>query len=322
MYKLKEKIKLILTVVIVFVTLTVLGTVIFLIFSLPPKDFPSDTLITIEKGDTLSDISEKLHNEGYIKSQLIFRNLVILMKGERSINAGDYYFSGPESVFSVSFRFSSARHGLDPVRVIIFEGWNIFRIAEELDRNFDNIKFDEVIEFGREGYLFPDTYFITPNIDSLRMVELMERNFQNRIEPLLDEIENSPRTLEEILIMASILETEANTVESKRKIADILWKRFDIGMPLQVDASFSYVNNKNTYQLTLDDLKIEHPYNTYRNVGLPPTPISNPGLDSIKAAIDPIENDYWYFLSDLSGNMYYARDFDEHQYNRVNFLRQ
>jgi len=106
-------------------------------------------------------------------------------------------------------------------------------------------------------------------------------------------------TLEEIIIMASLIEGEAHTQEDREIISGILWKRLKLGLPLQVDASFAYVNGKTTKELTTDDLKIDSPFNTYLYKGLPPTPISNPGLESIKAAIHPLATPYLYFLNTL-----------------------
>ncbi len=120
--------------------------------------------------------------------------------------------------------------------------------------------------------------------------------------------------------MASILEDEANTLEDKRIIAGILWKRLKLKMPLQVDSTLRYTTGKSSGELTKADLSANNPYNTYVNKGLPPTPISNPGLDSIRAAITPTNTSYLYFLSDKNGNMHYAETFEEHKQNRINYL--
>ena len=121
--------------------------------------------------------------------------------------------------------------------------------------------------------------------------------------------------------MASIIEKEARTMETRQIIAGILWKRLELGMPLQVDVSFKYINGKTTKNLTLADLKIDSPYNSYLYKGLPPTPISNPGLDAIKAAISPTKTDYLYFLSDRKGLMHYAKTYQQHLQNKELYLR-
>jgi len=135
-----------------------------------------------------------------------------------------------------------------------------------------------------------------------------------------DKIDASGHSLEEIVIMASILEEEGITFQDRRMMSGVLWNRINIGMPLQVDAVFPYIIGKNTYQVNLEDLKTESPYNTYVNKGLPPGPITNPGFNSIVAALDPVKHDYLYYLSDKQHNTYYAKTFDEHKRDRVLYL--
>ncbi|MGM0629294.1 MAG: endolytic transglycosylase MltG [Patescibacteria group bacterium] len=294
--------------------------VIFVLGVAPPENDDFPIILEIEEGDNLGDISEKVKEKELIRSPFFFRAFVIILEGEHSIPAGDYYFSKPEPVYVLAQRLVEGDYGLEPVRVTIREGWDVFEVADYLDKRFGRFNRETFFEISEEGYLAPDTYFFSSFSSTEHLVDRMKSNFESNWQEIKEEF-NPERKKEDIIIMASILEKEANTVESKRKIADILWRRLEDGMPLQVDASFSYVNNKNTYQLTLEDLKIDNPYNTYKNTGLPPTPIANPGMNAIIAAVDPIDNPYWYFLSDLSGNMYYGRDFDEHQYNRENYLR-
>ena len=120
--------------------------------------------------------------------------------------------------------------------------------------------------------------------------------------------------------MASILEKEARKLETRKVIAGILWKRIEIGMPLQVDAVFGYIHATSTYSPTFEDLEVDSPYNTYTNRGLPPGPIGNPGLESIRAALEPTKTPYLYYLTGKDGFMYYAKTFDQHVANR-RFLR-
>ena len=171
----------------------------------------------------------------------------------------------------------------------------------------------------KEGYLFPDTYFISPAIKPEDLIEKMSINFNEKI-PNISGISTTTYKFEDVIIMASILEREARTMESRRIIAGILWKRLKIGMPLQVDSSFLYINGKGTFELTLDDLKTDSPHNTYKYKGLPVGPIGNPGEDSIFAAIHPIETKYLYFLTGHDGKMYYGKTFDEHKKNKAKYL--
>lgn len=304
-----------------FVLLICSLIILFVVFLAPPDKFETPITIKIEEGNSLTKIGNKLHEKGIIRSPLWFKNFVIFFEGERKIPAGQYYFTHPEPIYKVALKLVNGDYEKEHVRVTIIEGWNLFKIADYLEERFVMFNRKEFFKIADEGYLAPDTYFFFPLSATEEIVKKMEENFNLKIEKIKEEVEIE-RPLDEIIILASILEAETNTLESKRKISDILWRRLDIGMPLQVDATFIYVNNKNTYQLTLEDLEIDSPYNSYKNTGLPPTPICNPGENAIRAAIDPTENQYWYFLSDLAGNMYYAKDFEEHQYNRANYLRQ
>jgi len=284
----------------------------------PPGNFPVGSIITIEEGATLSEISSQLEEENVIKSPMMFEFFSNLLMNGRGVMAGGYFFENDYSVMRVVWRTIKGICGITPTRVVIIEGWTIFNIADKLENEFKGFKKKKFIKLAEdeEGYLFPDTYYFLPNVTPEIVIKAMKDNFDKKIEEIAIEIEESGKTLEEIVIMASILEKEARTLKSKQKISGILWKRIDINMPLQVDAVFPYINGKNTYQLSLEDLKIESPYNTYANKGLPIGPIANPSIYSLLAAVTPIESDYLFYLSDRAGNMYYAEDFEEHKRNK------
>jgi UPF0755 protein len=242
--------------------------------------------------------------------------------GTRGLKAGDYFFSEPLSVFSLSWRLTHSAYELEPVTITIPEGFNnreiATRLAEKLVR-FDAGQFLREAK-RREGYLFPDTYTFLPNEKPDRVIAALEENFMRRITPLEQDLSAFGRPLSDVVIMASLLEEEARTDDTRRKVAGILWKRLDVGMPLQVDAVFPYIFGDKPYDLTNGDLLVDSPYNTYKYPGLPPTPISNPGIDAIRAAIMPIVTPYWYYLSDKEGNMHYAVTHDAHLLNRERYL--
>ena len=125
----------------------------------------------------------------------------------------------------------------------------------------------------------------------------------------------------DIITMASIVEKEASSSFDRQIIAGILWKRLQDKMPLQVDPPFYYILGKASGQLTLDDLATTSPYNLYKNLGLTPTPIDNPGMDAILDTMTPTTTKYWYYLSDKTGKMHYATTFDGHLANKVQFLQ-
>jgi len=312
--------KIIIPSVVLFVVI-VLGLILFALSA--PKNFPVSTMYTIKNGVGLSLLSNDLVDKKIIKSPFLFKSFSVLFGGTKGIMAGDYVLAGKQNVISIAYRFSSGDFRLVPVKVTIPEGLNIFEIAKLISEKFPKVDEKSFINTSEkdEGYLFPDTYLFLPNATAEVIIDETKSNFEKRIATLDEEIANFGRPLTEIIKMASIVEEEARTTDTRRVVADILWRRFTMGMPLQVDASFKYINGKGTKDLTLDDLKIDSPYNSYLYKGLPPTPIANPGLDSIKATVTPIKTDYLYFLTDNEGNMHYARTYNEHLLNKQKYLK-
>jgi UPF0755 protein len=288
-----------------------------------PANFPTNSIYTINKGVGLNMLASDLQKSSIIKSPFWFKSFSVLFGGSKGILAGDYVLNKKQAAIGIAYRFSRGDFRLDHIKITFPEGLNVFEIAKLVAQKFPTISEKTFIELARahEGYLFPDTYFFLPNVTAQEIIDGMKSNFQIRIKTLEGKTKNSDKSLADIIKMASILETEARTVEARRTIAGILWKRIALGMPLQVDVSFKYINGKVTRDLSLADLKIDSPYNSYLYKGLPPTPISNPGLESIQAALDPIITDYLYFLSDNSGNMYYAKDYDTHLHNKELYLK-
>ncbi len=280
-------------------------------------------MVRIRSGMNLEGITELLAEEGVVRSAQVTEVLARLRGVGTQIEAGDYFFSEPISAWEVTSRLLESEKGIDLVRVTLPEGLTANQKAHLISSRLPEVDRSFLAQKGQkyEGYLFPDTYYFSPFSDEAEILEIMLDNFKNRIEPLEEEIERSERTLEEIVIMASMLELEARTTESRRMISGLLWKRLDDGMLLQVDAVFPYIIGKNTFEVTLEDLRYDSPYNTYRYPGLPAGAIANPGLDSIKAALRPIESPYWYYLSDMEGNMHYTITHEDHVRNKHKYLR-
>jgi UPF0755 protein len=303
----------------------IIVTLIFIYssFIMAPSGYPSNTTFSIKPGETISEVAERLKERKFIKSEFLFKNLTYIFGGKSGVRSGSYAMLERKNIFEVAYTLSSGKEGSAPVRLLVTEGMNVFQIADEVERVFDNISKEEFLEVAaqHEGYLFPETYFFSQSSSASEIVEAMVKHFEVEIEPLMNEILASKRSRNDIIIMASIIEEEARLLETKKIVSGILWKRLDEGIPLQVDAAFSYVNGKTTFELTLDDLKQESPYNTYVNKGLPPTPIANPGIDSIVAALNPINTKYYFYLTDRNGVMRYAETHDGHVANKDRYLR-
>lgn len=286
-----------------------------------PKGFQPNTLFEIEEGESLKTVSQKLDDSGLIKSKTLFSILMILKGDDDNIVSGEYLFHNPESIFTIADRFSKGEYGISSITVTFPEGVTLNEMANILEDKFPdfNRKEFEIKTSLYEGYLFPDTYIFPENADVDLIIQTLISNFEDKMESIKNILKESGKDLREIIIMASIVEKEA-TENSRRQIANILWKRMEIEMPLQVDATFVYERGKGTFDLSREDLRTDSPYNTYTKAGLPPTPISNPGLESIKAAAQIEDTDYLFFLTGRDGEMYYAETHDEHVLNKQKYL--
>jgi UPF0755 protein len=173
-----------------------------------------------------------------------------------------------------------------------------------------------------EGFLFPDTYRIFKDSTAADIIKKQLNTLDEKIDDeVMDGIEKSGHTFFEILTMASVLEKEVKSRTDMALAADIFWRRIEAGIPMESDATVNYVTGKDALQPTLADTKVDSPYNTYENRGLPPGPISNPSLSAIKAAVYPESNIYWYFLTRPDGTTVFSKNFEEHLENKSKYLK-
>jgi len=202
--------------------------------------------------------------------------------------------------------------------ITIPEGFTVRDINKKLAE--EGVLHGEELSPELEGYLFPDTYeFFIPSGSGV-VREKFRSNFDSKILPLLpDDI--SDIELKKILTVASLIEKEVFNFEDRRVVSGIIWKRLRNDIPLQVDASLCYTKGVPCLPITDEDKRSESLYNTYQYRGLPPGPISNPGVDAVLAALDPEESPYWYYLSDpATGDTVFAKTLDEHNNNVVKYL--
>lgn len=274
-------------------------------------------VVEVTSDTSVSDLAIILKDKGIIKSPSTFLTIIQKLSLGRKIKQGTYVFTEPENVFTIVDRISGGEYGYEPVKITIPEGYTTFAIASMLPAKLVDIKQEDFLSAskGLEGYLFPDTYFFYPYATSSAVISLMQTNFNNRIKALEKElnidIKNSSNFADTI-ILASILEKEVQTPKDMALVADLFLRRIEIGMPIQADSTLTYVKGKTSAELTMSDLTEAGPYNSYKNRGLPPTPISNPGLNAIRAALRPEPNEYLFFLSDKEGTTHFSKTYTEH----------
>src|SRR3989344_4005856 len=275
-----------------------------------PKDFPSGETIAIKKGTGLAEISDKLKKGGFIKNKYAFALYARAFNKSKKIKYGKCLFNEPVSVFSLISRLAKGEFGFKPIEVTITEGMTAKKISE-LFGDFENFDKEEFLEKTKnlEGYLFPDTYLFLPFAETEQIIGTMTDNFKKKAGDIG----------KDIVIMASLIEKEVPDSDDRKIVSGILWKRLELGMALQVGAGFPYITGKR--KVLLDDLKIDSPYNTYLYKGLPPGPISNPGVDAIEAARNPKESPYLYYLSGQDGKTHFAKTYEEHLRNKEKYLR-
>lgn len=291
----------------------------------PSEKYPEGQIINIPEGSSLTSVALILELNGAVKSADLFKIAAYLTDNQNDMKAGDYAFKQKENLFDIVTRIANADYKLDPVTVTIPEGWANYQIADRFAANLE--KFDKEAFLTKakdlEGYLYPDTYSFLPNANEDVVIKEMRDNFELKTRGLKFSFLASERTMEEIITMASLIESEAGVAgyETKQWVSGILWRRLEIGMPLQVDAVFSYINQEHIPQVLFSHLRIDSPYNTYKNTGMPPGPISNPDVDSIRAAIFPIDTGNLFYITGNDGIFYYAKTLDGHNENIVNHLR-
>ncbi len=310
----------------------------------------TDRRFNVTPGQTVKEISRVLVEKNIITSDFWFRSYVWLRRAENRFIAGDY--SLPDKLSGLELVNILTQIKPRPVKIItILEGWGIGDMAQYLANqgwsqeelinltgrpgvfnSVDNNFYNELAGQYKpliyrtaaaplEGYLFPDTYEVFTDATVKEIVAKMVANFERKLtQDLRDEIARQGKNPYKVLIMASIIEAEVPHEADRPVVSDIFWSRLAAGVALQSDATLKYIIGGQRPALTSAELKIDSVYNTYKNKGLPPTPIGNPGLSAIKAAIYPAKTDYFYFLSTPKGKTIFSKTLDEHNRAKRQYL--
>lgn len=307
------------------------------------KDFnnPYGTkLFAITEGQGVGEIVDSLKEEGFLESALLFKVYVALKDVQSKFKPGEYALDTGMSIKELVTELTKDKPAKKEVKVTFLEGWNMYQMADkvaelglfssadfltEVTDNANNYDYaflsDKPRDASLEGYLYPDTYLLFTDATPADLVTKMLNNFDRKLQnEVRRDITSQGRDIFEVLTMASIVEKEMFGYENRRIVADIFWSRIDVGMRLQSDATVNYFTKKGNTRPSLDELDIENPYNTYRNDGLPPGPIGNPSIESIKATTYPAETNYLFFLTTPENDIIYSRNLDEHIINRNKYL--
>ena len=298
--------------------------------------------VSVEPGDSARAIGEKLENEGVIESARLFQVLTALMGLGNDLEAGDYEFEGGQTAVAAIRRISQGITRAIVTTVIIPEGLRAEEIGEKLEEagvvsaeEFWRALSDVYTAFfldelppgaALEGFLFPATYGFPRQPSVHEVVAQLLFAFDERYrEQILPGLRPDGLSLREVVTLASIIEREARVAEERPVIAGVFLNRLERGMLLQADPTVQYAlgNDPASVQqfgywkreLTKADLAVDSPYNTYRNLGLPPGPIANPGLASILAVLEPVETSYLYFVARPDGSHAFAETLEEHNRN-------
>lgn len=296
----------------------------------PASDAPT-IRVMIPEGSTARDVASLLVERKLLSTSIGYRVYSLLNVQARHPKSGAY-----DVVFGSSYRTIARSFNVGPAReevsVRVLEGWTIAHIRNQIKQQgatstladflVDDVRssrpFLRDLPSGTslEGYLFPDTYRVWGDQLPHSLITKQLDAFVTKTTGFAEEAQKQGRSLHEVVILASIVEREALYDADRALVAGIFMNRLKDGMRLQSDATLNYVLPNGRARLTSADLQNPSPYNSYMYEGLPPGPISNPSLASLKAALHPAKTSYYFFLSDANGKMYYAKNHAEHLKNR------
>jgi UPF0755 protein len=304
-----------------FLIILIIGFLIWEIY-LPKNPFGEGKIFLVEKGQNVFQIAENLEKESLIKNKFFFDFYVLIRGAQNKLQAGEYSFSPSMDITEIAKKIISG--DIAKTVVTIPEGFTVKQIEERLGLKLPGENL--------EGFLFPDTYQFPLRVGGEEVVKEMRDNFEKKLtSELRKEIERQGKTIFEVVTMASLIEKEVKTKEDKELVSGILWKRLENKIPLQVDATITYIKKTTNPEgvasrpygarISKEETQIDSPYNTYKYLGLPKGPICNPGIVSILAAIYPKNSEYWYYLSTPEGGTIFSKTLEEHNLKKAKYLK-
>ncbi|OGG09305.1 hypothetical protein A2154_03130, partial [Candidatus Gottesmanbacteria bacterium RBG_16_43_7] len=275
-------------------------------------------------GQSVKQIVANLAKNDLIRSPTAFYLLVKLMGLERTLQAGTYRINKSMTARDIAVNLT---HGRQDTWITTLEGWRVEEIATELTKNL-GLPESEFLKYAVEGYMFPDTYSIPKESTAAAIANIFLDTFNRKItQKMKADAIALGLSFEDVVILASLVEREGKTEYDRPIIAGILLNRLQISWPLQVDASLQYILGYQALEKTwwkknlqVTDKDIDSKFNTYKYPGLPPAPISNPGLSALMSVIYPARTSYMYYLHDSQGDVHFAATLEEHNQNIDKYL--
>lgn len=305
---------------ILFLLLIIIGGIFFFWWNhgLAPVNSSdkSTQYFVVGQGKGVRELANNLKEQGLINDPIVFFLLIRQRGLDNKIQAGDFKLSPSMNANQIA---DTLTHGTVDIWITIPEGKRAEEIADTLQEKIPSYQESWRDELRtQEGYLFPDTYLIPKDADVATVISILNNNFYTKLNSI-GITKNTPN-LKSVVIVASLIEREAITDAEKPVIAGIIQNRLSDGMALQIDATIQYAKGKRNGKwwspvLSSEYQSVKSTYNTYLYPGLPPGPISNPGLESLKAAANPTNTPYYYYLHDKNGVIHYAKTIDEHNAN-------
>lgn len=292
---------------------------LYFFLNTPPSGFPTHTEIIVDDGASIRAVAESFQHNSLVRSSTIFSLMLRTFFAKSTIQSGVYTFDRSYTSYDLASALITGEHKEPLIRVTFPEGFRVSNFLKFLPERYRDADTRSATVY--EGFLFPDTYYFSPSMTIPQILTRMSQNFNEKTGQLESLFASSTLSRRDVVILASIVEREGRDQASMQIVASILRKRLAQNMPLQVDATFDYILGKKSSELTQSDLAIDSPYNTYTHRGLPPTPISNPGLIAIEAVLQPTSTPYLYYLTDANGIFHYATTFEEHKRNKALYLR-
>ena len=292
------------------------------------------TDVVIPRGSSFGQVAGLLRDKGVLAHPLAFRLLARLRHVDNDVKAGEYRFPAHQTSDAVLQRI--VRGEQFAIWVTLPEGYTAREIAQALagrslgdaglyERTFlqaGGISIDGVQTPNLEGYLFPSTYLIPIDDSPAAVAKVLVDQFRRELPPdAARRARALGQTVPGVVTVASLVEREGKADEDRPLIASVIYNRLRLGMPLEVDASIEYAFPEHHDVITKRDLEIDSPYNTYRHLGLPPTPIANPGKASLDAAFAPAKSDYLYYVAKPDGHSAFAKTLQEHNANVERYLK-